>query len=61
MKDNKDVLYNYILHFNSYTGYWNAVTRDNHIEYLNGTLKEDDILKNKDVGILIDYIVKTGK
>lgn len=57
---NKDILYDYFLHYNHLTGYWNAVNRDKSVHYMNGTLKEGEVLKNKDINVLVDYIVKTG-
>ena len=42
-----DQLYDYYLHFNIYTKYWNAVKRSQSNDYLNGTLAEDKILKHK--------------
>jgi hypothetical protein len=59
-KDQSNALYGYYLHFNPYTGYWNAVKRDKANEYLNGTLGADDVLKNKDVMNLIKYLSKNG-
>lgn len=51
-------LYSYFFHFNPFTGYWNAVPRDKAVEYLNGTLKPDDVLKNRIIGDLIEYLSK---
>lgn len=51
-------LYNYYIHFNPYTGYWNAVSRDKSVEYLNGKLGADDVIKHKDVNTLISYLSK---
>lgn len=53
-------LYGWYLHFNPYTGYWNAVKRDKAIEYLNGNMKPEDVLKNKDVNNLIKYLSTNG-
>lgn len=53
-----DNLYDWYFHFNHYTGYWNAVKRDKTTEYMNGTLKPDDILKSKNIKDLINYITK---
>lgn len=54
-----DKLYDYFLHFNHYTGYWNAVKRDVANQYLNGTLKEEEVLKSKDVTDLVRFISKS--
>ena len=51
-------LYNYYIHFNPYTGYWNAVSRDKAVEYLNGKLGADDIIKQEEITILISYLSK---
>ncbi len=59
-KDQSNILYDYYLHFNPYTGYWNAVKRDKAVEYLNGTLKPEDVLKNKDPMNLIKYLNNNG-
>lgn len=52
-------LYDYYLHYNHYSGYWNAVKRDVANQYLNGTLKEGEVLKSKNVNDLIKYIAKS--
>jgi hypothetical protein len=51
-----DSLYNYYLHYNPYTGYWNAVPREKANDYLNGKLGANDVLKYKNVEDLIRYI-----
>lgn len=53
------ILYSYYVHFNPYTGYWNAVPRDKAVEYLNGKLSGNDVMKHKDINILISYLTKT--
>lgn len=64
MEKNKQIkeenLYSYFMHFNSYTGYWNAFLRDDAVYYLNGTLDDNNVLKNKDISVLISYINKNG-
>ncbi len=57
-KVNRGNLYDYYMHFNPYTGYWNAVKRENSVYYLNGTLGANDVIKNKDILVLIDYLSK---
>lgn len=54
-------LYDYYIHYNPYTGYWNAVKRDKSVQYLNGTLSADDVLKNKNIDDLIRYLAKPTK
>jgi hypothetical protein len=34
--------YDYLFHYNSYTGKWNAFTRENKEAYFNGEHKEED-------------------
>ncbi len=34
--------YNYLFHYNSYTGIWNAFTRESKEAYFNGEYKEED-------------------
>jgi len=58
-KEQNSVLYSYYLHFNPYTEYWNAVPRDKSVEYLNGRLGGNDVIKNKDITVLINQITKT--
>lgn len=55
----KDNLYDYYLHFNIYTKEWNAVKRDRSNQYLNGTLGEGEVLKNKDINQLIKVLSTT--
>ena len=55
-----DNLWDWYLHYNIYTEYWCAVKRSVSNEYMNGTLSENEVLKNKDVNNLIKYISKHG-
>jgi hypothetical protein len=57
-KEQNTALYSYYLHFNPYTGYWNAVNRDKSVDYLNGKLSGNDIIKHKDINTLISYLSK---
>ena len=52
-------LYYYLFHYNSFTGYWNAFKREDKEKYFNGQLKEDLVLKNKDIMVLINYLRST--
>lgn len=49
-------LYDYYFHYNHFTGYWNAVKRDKSNEYLNGTLKEDEVIKHKNISDLVRFL-----
>ena len=53
-----NILYSYFFHFNIYTGYWNAVKRDLSVNYLNGKLNEEDVIKNKSIEDLIRFLSK---
>lgn len=55
----KDNLYDYYIHYNSFTDYWHAVKRGRTTEYHNGTLEEGEILKNKDINQLIKVLSTT--
>lgn len=56
-----DKLYSYYLHWNPYTEKWNAVPRDKASEYLNGMLTDKEVLKDKDLDVLIEKIIKNEK
>lgn len=58
MSKNKDILYDYYMHYNNNTGYWNAVPRNKAVHYMNGTLRDDEILKHKSISILIEGLIK---
>lgn len=54
-------LYDYLLHFNSYTGYWNAFKREDSVDYFNGKLEnqtEKELIKSKNVNDIIKWISK---
>ena len=52
----EDVLYNYFIHYNCYTGYYCAFKRDSAVQYLNGVLPPNDVIKHRDCPTLIKYI-----
>lgn len=56
-----DNLYDYYFHFNIYTEEWNAVKRTQANEYLNGALKDNEVLKNTNINNLIKYLSKQPK
>jgi len=58
-REQNSALYSYYLHFNPYTGYWNAVPRDKSVDYLNGRLGGNDVIKHKNITTLIGYLTKT--
>ena len=53
-----DKLYDYLFHYNIYTGYWHAFKRDQVNDHFNGTLKKGDILKDKNKDKLISKLTK---
>ena len=56
-------LYSYYFHFNSHQGkegMWNAVERTKSVEYLNGTLDKNDIIKHENINVIINYITKSA-
>lgn len=58
MAKDKSNLYDYYFHFNHYTGYWNAIPRDNVNQYMSITVNDDDkVLKNKNLNDLVKYII----
>ena len=52
--------YNYIFHYNHYTGLWNAIPRDLYNDYWNGS-DIKGVLKSKDINTLVDNINKEVK
>ncbi len=55
MSENKepDALYDYLWHYNIYTGYWNCFLRSDNDKYFNGDLK--DCIKAKNVNDIIRH------
>ena len=54
---NKDVLYNYLLHYNPYVGKWQAFDRGKKEAYFNGELDKVDIISHDDVTKLISKLL----
>lgn len=54
-------LYDYYIHYNPYTKYWNAFKRDVAVQYLNGTLKEGEVMKSRNIDDLVKYVSFTKK
>ena len=50
-------LYDYLLHYNSFTGLWNAIPRDKINDYWNN-IETEGVLKSKNVKTLIELITK---
>lgn len=53
-------LYPYVFHYNPYTEYWNAVPRGKEVDYFNGKLSGNDVIKNRDINVIIEYIKTNG-
>lgn len=51
-------LYGYYFHYNPYTELWSAIDRNILQDYHAGKIKESEILKNKDVNVLIKFLAK---
>lgn len=47
-------MYDYLFHFNTYSGYWYAFHRDDKEKYFNGELESP--LHSKDINILIQTL-----
>jgi hypothetical protein len=58
MNNRKDILQDYLFHYNIYTEYWNCFKREDKEGYFNGTLKEEDVLKHKDITTLLNGLIK---
>jgi len=56
MKDN--ALYNWMFHYNSHTGLWNAFHREDHAAYWNGSINEHNIYQHTSIDELLK-ILKT--
>jgi hypothetical protein len=52
-------LYNWIFHFNAYTGLWNAIPRDYYKEYWNDSSCQH-VISSKSIDTLQEIIYKTG-
>lgn len=61
-KPNEDVtsnpVYDFVFHFNHYTGLWNAIPRSQYTDYWNGSL-DATILKSKSIETLVELINRT--
>ncbi|GEM_PF-2527618 len=51
-------LYNWVFHFNPYTGYWNAVRREDYTNLFSN--QNEDVLRSKDINTLLILIRKTN-
>jgi hypothetical protein len=50
-------LYNYLLHYNPFTGLWNAVPRDHYNAYWSNR-EVEGVISSKNVKTLIELIIK---
>lgn len=53
-----ETLYDYLFHYNSYTGEWNAFKREHYNDYFNGK-NVKSLIANKDIDKIISQIKKT--
>lgn len=49
-------LYGYYFHYNPFTKFWSAIDRSKLQDYHAGKIPEKDILKNKNIQVLIDFL-----
>lgn len=50
-------MYNYVFHYNSFNQIWSAIPRSKYSEYWNNPDMKD-VLKSKDIKVLIELINK---
>lgn len=54
----KQHLHDWVFHYNTYTGNWDATTRSNYNALFNG--KNSEVLSSKDIWTLIEIINRTN-
>ena len=54
----KQHLHDWVFHYNTYTGHWDATTRENYNALFNG--KNSGVLSSKDIWTLIEIINRTN-
>jgi len=56
---NKDCLYEWVFHYNIYTGFWNAFKREDYSFYFNDSENPDlCVYKSTKIETLIEILVK---
>lgn len=53
-------LYDWVFHYNHFTGLWNAIPRDKYNKYWDND-ELDSVLKSKDFNTLVEIITKEIK
>lgn len=53
--ENKDYMFNWFFHFNPYTGDWNAVPREQKLEYWNN-FECENVVKSKSFLTLLEIL-----
>ena len=53
-----DALYNYVFWFNHHEDIWYAIDRDSQLEFFNGSRKDSQYYKSKDIKTLIEILNK---
>ena len=63
--ENKDVkvpeqlfMYDWLFHFNPYTGSWNAIPRELYVQYINEGYELANVLRAKHLNVLLDLLHK---
>lgn len=56
-----ECLWDYGFFYNPYVELWCAVKRNKIVGFFNGTLKQDEILKNKNINVIVNYIIEIEK
>lgn len=52
-------LYDFVFHFNPYTGLWSAIHRDDYLQYWSDG-SHTRVIRSKSVDTLQEIIIKTG-
>jgi hypothetical protein len=52
-------LYNFVFHFNAYTGLWAAIHRDDYLQYWSDG-GHPRVIRSKSIDTLQEIIIKTG-
>jgi hypothetical protein len=55
----RGALYNFVFHFNAYTGLWSAIHRDDYLQYWSNS-SHTNVIRSKSVDTLQEIIIKTG-
>jgi hypothetical protein len=56
-RNNMEELYDYVFHYNPYTGIWNAIPREDYTEYWNNS-SLSSVIKSKNLNTLIELVTR---